>query len=69
LARTITMPILDMRRQALRMSHGDFSRQVRVYSTDELGQLATAFNELTNRLHDTTLMRDREQKRLRSVLA
>ena len=24
LARTITMPILDMRRQALRMSHGDF---------------------------------------------
>lgn len=67
-ARTITAPILDMRRQALRMGHGDFSRQVHVYSTDELGQLAMSFNELTNKLHDTTLMRDREQKRLRSVL-
>lgn len=67
-ARTITAPILDMRRQTLRMGHGDFSRQVHVYSTDELGQLAMSFNELTNKLHDTTLMRDREQKRLRSVL-
>ncbi|MFS0788709.1 cell wall metabolism sensor histidine kinase WalK [Shouchella sp. 1P09AA] len=68
-ARTITAPILDMRRQALRMGHGDFSRQVKVYGSDELGQLAMSFNELTNKLHDTTLMRDREQKRLRSVLA
>ncbi|MDQ0209110.1 cell wall metabolism sensor histidine kinase WalK [Alkalicoccobacillus murimartini] len=69
LARTIIVPILEMRKQALRMSHGDFSRQVKVYSTDEIGQLATSFNQLTMKLHDATLTRDREQKRLSSVLS
>ncbi|SDC47419.1 cell wall metabolism sensor histidine kinase WalK [Shouchella lonarensis] len=69
LARTITLPIMDIRKQALRMGRGDFSRQVRVYSTDEIGELAASFNELTSKLHVTTLMRDREQKRLRSVLS
>ncbi|WP_059105070.1 cell wall metabolism sensor histidine kinase WalK [Shouchella shacheensis] len=69
LARTITAPILDMRKQALRMGHGDFTKHVHVHSTDEIGQLAMSFNELTKKLHDTTLMRDREQKRLKSVLA
>ncbi|WP_088104584.1 cell wall metabolism sensor histidine kinase WalK [Halalkalibacter urbisdiaboli] len=68
LARTITGPIVDMRRQALRMGHGDFSRQVTVYSTDEIGQLAKSFNELTFKLHDATVTRDREQKKLSSVL-
>ncbi|TWI59635.1 cell wall metabolism sensor histidine kinase WalK [Halalkalibacter nanhaiisediminis] len=69
LARTITSPIIDMRKQAMRMGHGDFSRQVTVYSTDEIGQLAMAFNELTKKLQDATLTRDREQKKLKSVLA
>lgn len=68
LARTITAPIIDMRKQALRMGHGDFSRQVTVYSTDEIGQLAMSFNELTMKLRDATLTRDREQKKLKSVL-
>ncbi|MCM3715956.1 cell wall metabolism sensor histidine kinase WalK [Halalkalibacter oceani] len=68
LARTITAPIIDMRKQALRMGHGDFSRQVTVYSTDEIGQLAISFNELTMKLQDATVTRDREQKRLKSVL-
>ncbi|TSB47516.1 cell wall metabolism sensor histidine kinase WalK [Alkalicoccobacillus porphyridii] len=69
LAKTIIVPIIEMRKQALRMSHGDFSRQVKVYSTDEIGQLATSFNQLTMRLHEATLTRDREQKRLSSVLS
>ncbi|GAE34438.1 cell wall metabolism sensor histidine kinase WalK [Halalkalibacter akibai] len=68
LARTITGPIFDMRRQALRMGRGDFSKQVKVYSADEISQLATSFNELTLKLQDATLTRDREQKRLKSVL-
>ncbi|WP_017725827.1 cell wall metabolism sensor histidine kinase WalK [Halalkalibacterium ligniniphilum] len=68
LARTITAPILDMRKQALRMGYGDFSRKVNVYSTDEIGQLAMSFNDLTMKLKEATLTRDREQKKLRSVL-
>ncbi|MFC0471583.1 cell wall metabolism sensor histidine kinase WalK [Halalkalibacter kiskunsagensis] len=67
-ARTITAPIMDMRKQAMRMGRGDFSRQVTVYSADEIGQLATSFNDLTMKLQDATLTRVREQKRLKSVL-
>ncbi|GAE32793.1 cell wall metabolism sensor histidine kinase WalK [Alkalihalobacillus hemicellulosilyticus] len=68
LARTITAPIIDMRRQALRMGRGDFTNQVSVYSGDEIGQLAMSFNDLTMKLRDATVTRDREQKRLKSVL-
>ncbi|ARK32899.1 cell wall metabolism sensor histidine kinase WalK [Halalkalibacter krulwichiae] len=68
LARTMTGPIVDMRRQALRMGRGDFSKQVKVYSGDEIGQLATSFNDLTMKLQEATVTRDREQKRLKSVL-
>jgi two-component system sensor histidine kinase VicK len=67
-ARTITAPIMDMRKQAMRMGSGDFSKQVTVYSADEIGQLATSFNDLTMKLQDATLTRNREQKRLKSVL-
>ncbi|MCK0469812.1 cell wall metabolism sensor histidine kinase WalK [Halalkalibacter sp. APA_J-10(15)] len=68
LARTITAPIIDMRKQALRMGRGDFTNQVSVYSGDEIGQLAMSFNDLTMKLRDATVTRDREQKRLKSVL-
>ncbi|GAE26227.1 two-component sensor kinase SA14-24 [Halalkalibacter wakoensis JCM 9140] len=67
-ARTITGPIVDMRKQATRMGRGDFTKQVTVYSGDEIGQLATSFNDLTMKLQEATLTRDREQKRLKSVL-
>ncbi|KMK77938.1 cell wall metabolism sensor histidine kinase WalK [Alkalihalobacillus pseudalcaliphilus] len=67
-SQTITRPILDMRKQAMRMGHGDFSRKVRVFGSDEIGQLATSFNDLTSKLQDAITTRDREQKKLSSVL-
>ena len=53
IAQTITRPISDMRRQAQAMAKGNFSRKVRVYGNDEIGQLAIAFNHLTNRLQES----------------
>ena len=49
LARTITRPITDMRKQALAMAKGNFSRKVKVYGHDEIGQLAITFNNLTKK--------------------
>src|SRR5699024_11499387 len=46
IAQTMTRPISDMRRQAQEMAKGNFSRKVRVYGDDEIGQLAVAFNHL-----------------------
>lgn len=68
LARPITIPIKDMRRQAQRMAEGDFSQQVRVYSNDEIGQLAHTFNELTMKLKEANASTEREKRKLSSVL-
>ncbi|MCP1146599.1 cell wall metabolism sensor histidine kinase WalK [Lysinibacillus endophyticus] len=69
IAKTITKPILDMRRQAQAMSRGNFSRKVRVYGNDEIGQLAIAFNHLTNRLQEATSTTEAERRKLASVLS
>ncbi|KGR79856.1 cell wall metabolism sensor histidine kinase WalK [Ureibacillus manganicus] len=68
IARTITGPISDMRKQAQAMSRGNFSRKVRVYGDDEIGQLAIAFNHLTNRLQEAQSTTEAERRKLASVL-
>ncbi len=68
LAQTITRPIVDMKRQALVMGKGDFSRSVTVYGEDEIGQLALAFNDLTNKLQDAHATTEGERRKLSSVL-
>ena len=69
IARTITRPIMDMRKQAQAMSRGNFSRKVRVYGNDEIGQLAIAFNHLTNRLQEAQSIDRSGTKKIASVLA
>lgn len=68
IAQTITRPISDMRRQAQEMATGNFSRKVRVYGNDEMGQLAVAFNHLTNRLQESQATTEGERRKLASVL-
>ncbi|WP_313892723.1 cell wall metabolism sensor histidine kinase WalK [Psychrobacillus sp.] len=68
IAQTITRPISDMRRQAQAMAKGNYSRKVRVYGTDEIGQLAIAFNHLTNRLQEAQSTTEAERRKLASVL-
>lgn len=68
LSRTITRPISDMRRQAVEMRKGNFSRKVKVYSDDEVGQLAYSFNELTDELMEANATTEAERRRLTSVL-
>ena len=68
ISRTITKPISDMRRQAQAMAKGNFSRKVKVYGNDEIGQLAIAFNHLTNRLQEATSTTEGERRKLASVL-
>ncbi|MDM5201562.1 cell wall metabolism sensor histidine kinase WalK [Fictibacillus enclensis] len=68
LARTITRPMADMRKQALVMARGDFSRKVQVYGDDEIGQLSMTFNDLTRKLQEATAITESERRKLRSVL-
>src|SRR5699024_7144424 len=69
IARMITRPISDMREQAQAMAEGNFSRKVNVYGDDEIGQLAIAFNHLTNQLQESQSTTESERRKLSSVLA
>lgn len=69
LAQTITKPISDMRRQALAMTKGNFSRKVKVYGYDEIGQLAMTFNNLTKKLQEAQATTEGERRKLSSVLS
>ena len=69
LAQTITRPMSDMRRQALAMAKGNFSRKVKVYGDDEIGELAVTFNSLTKKLQDAQATTDGERRKLSSVLS
>ncbi|NPC94760.1 cell wall metabolism sensor histidine kinase WalK [Bacillus sp. WMMC1349] len=68
-ARTITHPLSDMRKQAIELAKGNFSRKVRKYGNDEIGQLGTTFNYLTKELKEAQSMTEGERKKLSSVIA
>ncbi|MBS2971076.1 cell wall metabolism sensor histidine kinase WalK [Metabacillus sp. KIGAM252] len=69
LARTITRPLSDMRKQALELAKGNFGRKVRIYGNDEIGQLALSFNHLTEELEEAHSQTEGERKKLASVIA
>jgi len=69
LTRAITRPITDMRKQALALARGNFSRKVKVYGHDEIGQLAVTFNNLTKKLQEAQSSTEGERKKLSSVLS
>lgn len=69
ISREITKPIMEMRKQTLRVARGDYSGQVQVMSNDELGQLAAAVNNLSVRIAETQEASDSERRRLDRVLS
>lgn len=69
LSRTITKPIVEMKRQVYAMARGNYSRKVKVYGVDEIGELADSFNTLTKRVQEAQAMTEGERRKLSSVLA
>lgn len=68
-ARSITKPIKEMRKQAEIMAKGDFTQKVNVYGKDEIGQLSEAFNDLNSRLKHSYATIEEERFKLSSVLS
>ncbi|ULG71966.1 cell wall metabolism sensor histidine kinase WalK [Macrococcus brunensis] len=68
IARTITKPISDMRNQALEMSKGNYTNRVKVYGSDEIGELALTFNNLAKRVQEAQANTESEKRRLDSVI-
>ena len=65
----ITRPIDEMKKQTTRIARGDYSGQVKIYGTDELGQLAQAVNNLSVRVEEAQESSEAERHRLDSVLS
>ncbi|WP_173918134.1 cell wall metabolism sensor histidine kinase WalK [Halobacillus sp. Marseille-Q1614] len=69
MARTITKPLSEMRRQAQIMATGDFSQKVTVHGNDEIGQLGVTFNDLNDKLKLSQATTEGERRKLSSVLS
>jgi signal transduction histidine kinase len=63
----LTRPILDLVEATRAVTHGDFTRRVRRWADDEIGDLADAFNTMTAELGRMDELR-REREQLRRLL-
>ncbi|RYL94151.1 cell wall metabolism sensor histidine kinase WalK [Sporolactobacillus sp. Y61] len=68
LSRTVTKPLVQMQRQVLAVSQGNFNRKVEMTEKDEIGQLAASFNNMTAKLREATANTESERRKLKSVL-
>ncbi|GAY75582.1 two-component sensor kinase SA14-24 [Sporolactobacillus inulinus] len=68
LARTITRPLVQMQRQVMAVSQGNFTRKVQMTEPDEIGKLATSFNNMTLKLREANATTESERRKLKSVL-
>ncbi len=68
-AQTITRPISAMRKHVLELGRGNFSKKVKVFGQDEIGQLAMTFNNLSKKIQDAQATTEGERRKLSSVLA
>ena len=55
LSRSITRPLHSLTLAASSISGGDYSRMVNIRQSDELGELASAFNTMIVKVHDSQL--------------
>jgi len=57
-ARRLTQPILSLAEVTRRIAHGDLSARADIATRDEIEDLATSFNRMTDNLQRTTVSRD-----------
>ncbi len=68
ISQTITGPINDISTRVAKMAQGDFDQVLEVYSDDEIGQLARAFNFLTDRLNISLREISKENSKLETII-
>lgn len=68
LSTRITNPLRQMKKAADSFSRGDFSTEIPIRSSDEIGDLADTFNHMARQLDDVIHALSREKEQLFSVL-
>ncbi|ANU13416.1 ATP-binding protein [Planococcus halocryophilus] len=68
LSSRITSPLRKMREGAFELAKGNFDTKVKATSSDEIGQLATAFNQMGRQLKHHVEVINQEKEQLSSIL-
>ncbi len=68
LARLITQPLEELSAGAAAIAEGRFDHRIQVRSKDEVGQLAEAFNDMTDRLGETVSALSSSRDQLRRAI-
>ncbi len=68
LTKTITLPIGDVTEQANYMARGDFSRKIKVQTSDEIGRLGETFNFLADQLSYTINEISSEKSKVEAII-
>ncbi len=68
LQKTITAPILSLRRATDKLSKGDFQARADIVSKDEIGKLAISFNKMIEDLQETTVSKDYVDNIIKSMV-
>ena len=68
LTKTITLPIGDVTEQANYMARGDFSRKIKVQTSDEIGRLGETFNFLADQLSYTINEMSSEKSKVEAII-
>ncbi|TMV51325.1 cell wall metabolism sensor histidine kinase WalK [Paenibacillus mesophilus] len=68
LSTRITQPLIQMKKAADFITLGEYKTRVPVTGSDEIGELAVAFNQMTGRLDETINALNHEKEHLSSVL-
>lgn len=68
LSRTVSKPLIQMKKVAEEMAKGEFKSKVDVDTEDEIGTLAKTMNYLSDALNENINALDQEKKQLQNVL-
>lgn len=68
LSAKLQQPLLQLKDAAVSISKGNYSTRVHIMSSDEIGQLATTFNEMTEKLEKLIHELNHESNHLSNVL-
>ncbi len=68
MSNTITAPIISLTRSAEKLAKGEFDGSISADSDDEIGQLATTFNEMAGRIKDNLATIEEEKNKITAIL-
>ncbi|NLP36698.1 MAG: cell wall metabolism sensor histidine kinase WalK [Firmicutes bacterium] len=68
LSKTISLPLQQMNQAAMEVAKGNYRQQVKVTSSDEVGQLAQTFNHMALKLRQTIEALSQEKAKLENIM-